>query len=108
MPATTPIPALPRIARDRCAVRDAMLPIPLRQAPGEPIDKFAQWNLRDVEDDRTAGMDEMVKLNIAEPNVRLLRGLWRIVVNEVKHDFAAELAYLVAAEMKIVEAHLYV
>jgi hypothetical protein len=33
--------------------------------------------------------------------------LWRIVVNEMEHDFAAELSDIVAAEVEIVEAHLY-
>ncbi len=84
-----------------------MLAIPLRQAVGEPIYKLGQWNLCDVQDDRAAGMDEMVKLNIAEANVRFLWGLWRIVVDKVQYDFAAEPANFVAAEVEIVEAHLY-
>jgi hypothetical protein len=84
-----------------------MLAIPLCYTIAEPIYKLAQSNLRDVEDDRTSGMDEMVKLNIAEANMRLFRGLWRIVIDEVEHDFAAELSNVVTAEMKIVEAYLY-
>jgi hypothetical protein len=39
--------------------------------------------------------------------VRLLWRLWRIVVNEMEHDFAAEPADIIAAEVEIVETHLY-
>ena len=50
-------------------------------------------------------MNKVVELHIAKANVRLLRRPWRIVVNQMKQDFAAELADTVAAEMEIVEAH---
>jgi hypothetical protein len=37
--------------------------------------------------------------------MRLLWRLWRIIVDQMEHDLAAEFANAVAAEVEIVEAH---
>jgi hypothetical protein len=71
------------------------------------VENLRNRHLDDVEDDGAPSVNEVVELDASKPNVRLLGGSRRVIIDEMQNDLGTELSDFVTAEVKIMATHAH-